>query len=678
MLRTFLALVALTLCTAAPAAACTSGASVAAWSCYEVPLDAGRGYGHPINGVRIEATFSRSGSTPISVLAFWDGGATYRVRVALPDAGVWTYALSTDDPASRLNGQAGSVVVTAYSGSDPFRAHGWPRVSIDKRSLTYADQTPFFWLADTAWEMAWSAVGDQVPTYMADRQQKGFNVVQVVTNSHQLFFPWHVNNRNGAGVGYLLDEDHTMLNPAYFARLDSMVDEANGRGIAIALVPIWGTYGEPHFSDPGNGHRYSYTLDEALTHARYVGARYAGHNVVWIIGGDRDYFTEAKRTYWAAYARELRAASGGTHLMTVHAGGYSGSYNSWPDPPEWLDFHMYEPGHYADMYYRLDAQGVPERDRFGALRADGGYHWEGGLIGYNQEHPIPVLSAESNYEDIIGRFWLFDNGVGGLRVLDVDVRNAAYWAILSGGTAGYTYGANGIWSWANSVEDGGGGAFQVRRTILESLSFPGASQMQTVRAYAEAHHWYEWVPAPERVEEVDTDHFVAASLWKEALVVYAPQGSRSFTVQMPDSLATSLDLVWTNPVTSGETRARVDATAGLATVSAPNGDDWLLTVRKSIISSTPAAPPEAAEVQMRLVGPNPARSVSALLVTGPEQAAGRIEVMDALGRRVADVSVSLSAVPLSVALPDLPPGAYFCRFVGTSGPAARYRFVVTG
>lgn len=659
-------------------AACATGASVQTWSCYEIPLVASRTYSQPIRDLRIRVAFSRPGSQPVTVSAFWDGGPTYRARVALPDAGTWTYLVSTNDPASGLDSRAGTVTAVSYTGPDPYRNRGWLSVSANRRYLTYADGTPFFWLADTAWEMPWASTGTQVPAYMANRQQKNFNIVQVVTNSHQLFYPSHIRNRDGAGDPYLLNNDHSLLNPAYFARLDSIVAEANDRHLAVAMVPLWGTFAEPHYSDPDNGHGDTYTLAEARLHARYVGARYAGHNVIWIVGGDRDYFTEEKRAYWDAFARDLRDASGGRHIMSVHSGGYSGSFNSWPIPPDWMDLHMYQAGHYADIRYDSDGQNNPVDDSYGSLLSDGGYHWRGGLIGYSMEQHIPVLNEEANYENLLGRFWDFFGTTGGLMIEDVHVRNAAYWGLHSGSTVGYSYGANGVWQWTTVLEPGGGN-FRAHHVAMESLDFPAAFQMTSMRAYAEANSWYEWVPAPERVREIDTEHFVAAATWGEALMVYAPQGSRSFTVQIPDTTAEMLALRWISPTTHAQIADTTSAINGRVALSAPDEADWLLMVRR--VTGNPTVPegPLAPEVRLRTEGPNPARSVRALLLSGPEGEMGHLDVVDVLGRQVYSETVVLRTVATRTVLPTLAPGVYLCRVTrGTRASSVLYRFTVTG
>ena len=675
-MRKFIILLATIIVTLSPATfACTTGTSAITWSCHELTFESDVSYDHPINDVSIEATFSKSGEPAITVLGYWAGERMYRVRTALPSPGTWQYVVTSSDASNGI-AATGTITVVEFEGTDPFRMHGWLRVSNDRRFLAHADATPFFYQGDSAWEMAWGSTESQLGTYIADRQAKGFNVINMVTNSHQVFYPFHVVNLNGTGAPYLLNSDQSLLNPAYFDRLDDIIEQAAEAGMAVGLTPIWGTYGEPHANDPGNTHTRSYSLDEALTHARYVGARYAGHNVIWMIGGDRHYDTEVKRAYWDAFARELRRASGGTHLMTAYPGGYSGSFSFWPSPPEWMDFHMFVASHFAEMRYIIDIDGSRQEDAFGSLNADGGYHWRGALEGFAQEEHLPVLSIESNFEDLPGRFWEFVEEPGGVRITDEEVRQSAYWGLLSGSTVGYNYGANGIWSWTNRLEPGTNGGFQFRYTAIEALDLPGSSQMTALRSFAEAREWYTWIPCPDRVQEIDTDDFVAASAWGHQLVVFAPGGSRSFRVWLPAPTEGALELEWTHPVTGAVTREEVQQGPDGTVVHPPTDGDWLLVARP--ITGTPTLPTDSTGVRFERVGANPSSSVRlSARSTIPTQAS--FIVTDMLGRRVRSQTLTLTSEAIQLNVSGVAAGVYVCRLVwtGVSGRSHVARKTIT-
>lgn len=388
-----------------------------------------------------------------------------------------------------------------------------------------------------------------------------------------------------------------------------------------------------------------------------MGARFAGHNVVWIIGGDQLYDTDVKRAYWDAFARQLRTSSGGSHLMTAHPGGYSGSFHAWPIAPEWLDFHMYQASHIADIRYILDDQGQRTEDQYGSLHADGGYHWAGALQGYHLSSTAPILNTEGNYEDMISRFWEWIGREGGMRIRDIDVRHSAYWGLLSGSLVGYGYGADGVWPWSNTLDPEG---FRTRHTVMEAIDLPGAFQMGHVRSFAEAHEWFTWKPRPDLVHEIDTDHFVPASTWGDAMIVYAPEGSRRFRVQMPDSSTTSFDLMWTHPVTGAVVPDTVVGDGGAVVLSPPDEADWLLVVRP--LNELPTQPtPAPSLLEIRPAGANPTRSAPAVVLTGAVHGAVRVRLLDLLGREVFVSTVTMAGAPVSLSFPTVPAGTYVCH-----------------
>ena len=101
-----------------------------------ISLEAPSGTGHVIEG-------------------FWDGKNLWKVRFIPDESGSWTYRTSSKPPVPGLDGETGSFAVSAAKNPPtPFLKHGAVQVSSDGRHLAHADSTPFFWLADTAWNGA--------------------------------------------------------------------------------------------------------------------------------------------------------------------------------------------------------------------------------------------------------------------------------------------------------------------------------------------------------------------------------------------------------------------------------------------------------------------------------------------------------------------------------------------
>lgn len=68
--------------------------------------------------IQLNATFTLSGSgTPVvlSVPGFWDGGRDWKVRMALPEAGVWHWRTTCSNASDAgLHDKSGAVSVTDY------------------------------------------------------------------------------------------------------------------------------------------------------------------------------------------------------------------------------------------------------------------------------------------------------------------------------------------------------------------------------------------------------------------------------------------------------------------------------------------------------------------------------------------------------------------------------------
>ena len=654
----FLLSLALSSAQAEQSTACTSEPPAYVLTCFELVLESPVDYAHPIKDLTLSVTYTLPDTgSQMTVLAFWDGGHTYRARVALPAPGVWKYQIIASDISNDLNGRNGTVEVLPYTGNDLFRLHGWLRVSENQRYLTYGDGTPFFWLSDTAWEMPRASYPEQIDPYIDDRLAKGFTMTSMVVNSHGYFYPYHI--KNSLGEPFLLNNDRSMPNPRYFDHLDTIVGAATEKGLGVALVPLWATYAEAHHDTTPWGGVDLYSLEEALVIAEYVGARYAGSNVVWIVAGDQRYDTEEKRAFWDAFARRLDEASGGKHLMTVHPGGYTGSFDGWPSAPEWLDFHMYQGSHIADIRYNeVGPDGRRLEDPYGGLLADGSFHWGGGLRGYHLDSTTPILSAESNYEGLFSRFWeLAGDTTNGQRIRTQDVRHAAYWSLLSGSTVGFTYGANGVWQWANMSEIGN---LYPLQTPMEALAFPGAAQMGVMRTFAEQNHWYRWVPCPDRVIEVDTRHFVPAACDGNQMVVYLPTGSRRVLV-FPT--ARSVSITWTNPVTgvrwSEEEQFEMDELA----LSPPDTLDWLVTLHALYRpeNSDPEESNQDPPISLTHAGQNPTDGYPQVILLSNAVREIQLHAFDVQGRRVYDQLLTVHSGPNQLVLPLGTSGTYFVR-----------------
>lgn len=317
------------------------------------------------------------------------------------------------------------------------------QISPNGRYLQRVDSKPFFYLADTAWELFHRLTREEAEVYLADRAQKGFTVVQAVALAELdgLRIPAVAN-----GELPLFDQDPTHPNARFFEHVDWVLDRAEAHGLVTGFLPTWGDkWNKRHGIGPE-----IFTPENARVYGEWIGRRYRDRDLVWILGGDRAVETDTHRVIIRAMAEGLAAGDGGTHLKSFHPIGPMTSTQFWPDEP-WLDFHMLQSGHKAK--YHLNHV---------KIEAD-----------YALDPVKPCMDGEPCYEGMPMMDDAFEP-IAGVFFGEIDVRRRLYWALFAG-AHGHTYGAGSIWQmW----DKGRPALFRPPMTWREALQLPGAAQMQ--------------------------------------------------------------------------------------------------------------------------------------------------------------------------------------------------------
>ena len=109
-------------------------------------------------------------------------------------------------------------------------------ISNNRRTLVTDDGKPFFYLADTAWELFHRLTLEEAEIYLHNRAARGFNVVQAVA----LAECDGLNKPNRYGHKPLTDNDPTQPNEPYWQHVDTVVKRANELGLYVGLLPTWG------------------------------------------------------------------------------------------------------------------------------------------------------------------------------------------------------------------------------------------------------------------------------------------------------------------------------------------------------------------------------------------------------------------------------------------------------
>lgn len=431
-------------------------------------------------------------------------------------------------------------------------SHGKLRISGNNRFLVFEDGTPFFYLGDTGWELFHRLNKEETEKYLENRRAKGFTVIQAVV----LAEVDGLNTPNAEGNKPLIGNNPLKLNEAYFAHVDWVIGKAAEKGIFIGLLPTWGDKWNrkwgvgPQIFNPENARAYG----------KILGERYRNQpNIIWILGGDRPVEVELQRQTVVAMAEGLKEGDGGSHLMSFHPTGGSGSSQYFHNDT-WLDFNMRQNGHslsYTERYYATSDD-------------------------YRLEPPKPVIDAEPVYEDHPINFNPDANG----HSTAADVRRPLYWDLFSG-ACGHTYGHHSVWQmWTPEKAP-------INRPLMpwyEAIDQPGAGQMMYGRMLIESRPFLTRIPdnsviVPDNVASAvpgaGSYRFVATRDEEGSYaMVYAPIG-RKFTVRMDVIKGKEVIAWWFNPRNGEATMIGKFQNAGTQTFNTPapgENLDWVLVL----------------------------------------------------------------------------------------------------
>lgn len=376
---------------------------------------------------------------------------------------------------------------TKWKGPSVDFSHGKLQVSENQRFLVFEDGTPFFYLADTGWELFHRLSKSDAEKYLENRREKGFTVIQAVILAELD----GLNTPNMEGEKPLLDNDPAKINEAYFKHVDWVIEKAEEKGIFIGLLPTWGDKVDKQW---GVG-PVIFNTENAEIYGEIVGERYKNYkNIIWINGGDRQGGGN-NLPVWNALAKGIKKHDK-NHLMTFHPMGGNSS-SKWFHNEEWLDFNMMQTGHGERSYAAYIKLLIPD---------------------YNLKPVKPTFDGEPRYEDhphnwqpeVLGWF------------NDVDVRQAAYWNLFTGGF-GHTYGCHAIWQMLAPGRDPVGYA---RNSWETDLDLPGAWDMIHARKLMESRPFVERIPFQQIVknEYIPETDFIVATRGNDYVMVYIPTG----------------------------------------------------------------------------------------------------------------------------------------------------------
>ena len=316
---------------------------------FEVTLTTTNSHTNPYTDVTLSATFTGPGSTTITIPGFWDGGNTWKVRVAPTKIGDWTLTDVTSNDG-QLNNQGEGTIFTARAATaaeiadNEVLRHGFIRVSkIYPHSFEYYDGTPFFFMGDTQWERAilssdgLTTDGKQLfqryeYTDANSRSKKGFTVASMAT----LFANGNLGNEGGSGA-FVAPHTDEVLNVGFFKAADTRIAYMTSKNIRPMLV----------LGSPDGGLSTSTAWIERFT--KYLVARYAAYDVIWFGVKEYQEYPSKGIAQIDAYGNTIQANDPYDHPTSTHTLNDTSALSD----RAWLDFHALQKKEVTNSMYNL-------------------------------------------------------------------------------------------------------------------------------------------------------------------------------------------------------------------------------------------------------------------------------------------------------------------------------------
>lgn len=439
------------------------------WEMQELTFTAEQSYSNPYTDVTVWIELSGPGFNK-KVYGFWDGGSTFRVRLVATEPGDWTWASHSSSGDPGLTGKTGSFTAIEWTEEEkmenPLR-RGFLRASANQHALIHADSTPFFVIGDTWFSMGSSRfkwyddtvrrpIGPNAgfKDYVHYRKKQGYNWLNVI-----VAFPnWKTDDSS-----YYLkvnDAEQTLLRSAweeFGANSAKNMDNEGGRPFFFpGKVPGY----EDYFPDMDriNPEYFKY-IDRKIAYLNehgfipFIEASRRDASLLWQKYHD---WPESYSRYLLYFYARYQAYN--TVLGPVHLDIISGTVS----PQDYTDAVEYVEENYGPLPFDnlLSANANPSTfenwgddswitmHQIGNKREHNNY-WYLTEIFYSK-HPKPGLNGEpyyAGYKDnraSVGVKYKLGAEGGTDRDSEI-VHSTMYGSFLSGGLAGYVYGAEGIW-----------------------------------------------------------------------------------------------------------------------------------------------------------------------------------------------------------------------------------------
>ncbi|PYJ60600.1 MAG: hypothetical protein DME24_08900 [Verrucomicrobia bacterium] len=306
-----------------------------------------------------------------------------------------------------------SACLSAVEGaSGPIRVSENGRYFVDERGK------PFYFLADTQWELFRRYSLEDAKFILGNRKAKGFTVVMVMLTG-----VGPGTEPNLAGERPWLNQDPASPNPAYFTHVDAVLKVAQEHDLQLLIGIYHQTYGS------------RMTLTNARPWAAWVTSRYRDTpNILWTLYPKAN---ESSRPLIARLVEGIQDGDGEKHLVSMHPDPSPAS-SSFMHAEPWLSFNSIQVWKDLHLIYPMTLEDWGKLPTKPATMLEGVYE-KGEEYGY----PITPLL----------------------------VRQEAYYTCLAGGFHGY--GHNDSWrvkpAWRAALDDPGARQMTILKTVFTGL-----------------------------------------------------------------------------------------------------------------------------------------------------------------------------------------------------------------
>lgn len=504
------------------------------WSRFQGELVSFKEYDNPVQDLQLKAIFTPPIGDSILVDGFWDGGNDWKIRFMPNMVGKWTFKITcSDEDNLGLHNLEGSFLCTAPVRDTTLTKNGPIKVSRSRTHFMHDNESPFFWMADTAWNGPLKSNEFDWNDYLEERKRQGFTAVQWIST------PWQGSPKGDLeGQVPFSGKDKIRINPDYFKRLDKRVEAINQAGLLNVPVLFWAT-------DGGVSPIDSLPDGQAILLGRYMVARWGANFGAWILGADVDY-SGSSGERWAKIGRAIFGDRSHAPVF-IHPKAKSWIFESVRDE-KWLTAVGYQIGNdINDATNNWIHNGPPTRD------------WD-----KLPRRPIVNLQPPFEWQPSISK---------NIPISSNHVRRALYWSLLNTPTAGVSYGVAGVWGWDNGVSP----------DWRESLTYEGAEQIAHMTSAFRSIDFHTLRPdSSVLADQPGNDaiaNYVAASrsLDGSLVVVYTPVEAR-LKINVT-KLPSPLIAAWLNPRTGERTDVLAVLRGSALECPAPGDGDWLLILR---------------------------------------------------------------------------------------------------